>query len=194
MAAVRRGKAVLLRGVTGVVAADLCSLGTTGQASRRGPMRTSARCSRRVARGDLSLLSLQMNLPHPPLRLPLPLALQVTKGPCAFLDARDVLVVRPAASEDQVDPIYDRCQANLQAWYAARASEPGSGPGLIVATGFIARDEKGIQTTLKRDGSDLSAAIFASLVRAKKCTIWTDVDGVYSADPRKGERGREANG
>uniref|UniRef100_A0A6N2MNB6 ACT domain-containing protein n=1 Tax=Salix viminalis TaxID=40686 RepID=A0A6N2MNB6_SALVM len=38
---------------------------------------------------------------------------------------------------------------------------------------------------MKRDGSDFSAAIMGSLLRARQVTIWTDVDGVYSADPRK---------
>ncbi|GKA20047.1 bifunctional aspartokinase/homoserine dehydrogenase I [Tanacetum coccineum] len=42
-----------------------------------------------------------------------------------------------------------------------------------------------IPTTLKRDGSDFSAAIMGALFRARQVTIWTDVDGVYSADPRK---------
>ena len=43
-----------------------------------------------------------------------------------------------------------------------------------------------IPTTLKRDGSDFSAAIMGALFKARQVTIWTDVDGVYSADPRKG--------
>ncbi|GKA62772.1 protein STRUBBELIG-receptor family 7, partial [Tanacetum coccineum] len=45
-----------------------------------------------------------------------------------------------------------------------------------------------IPTTLKRDGSDFSAAIMGALFRARQVTIWTDVDGVYSADPIKDER------
>jgi bifunctional aspartokinase / homoserine dehydrogenase 1 len=40
-------------------------------------------------------------------------------------------------------------------------------------------------TTLRRNGSDYSATIFGALTRANEITIWTDVDGVYSADPRK---------
>ena len=43
----------------------------------------------------------------------------------------------------------------------------------------------GIATTLKRDGSDFSASIFGKLLRATAITIWTDVSGVYSADPRR---------
>jgi hypothetical protein len=54
-----------------------------------------------------------------------------------------------------------------------------------VMTGFIAETHKGTPTTLKRNGSDYSATIIGNLLTAKNITIWTDVDGVYSADPRK---------
>lgn len=56
---------------------------------------------------------------------------------------------------------------------------------IIVATGFIAKNPQGQVTTLKRNGSDYSATIIGALVRGSHITIWTDVDGVYSADPRK---------
>ncbi|MGV6852011.1 MAG: bifunctional aspartate kinase/homoserine dehydrogenase I [bacterium] len=55
----------------------------------------------------------------------------------------------------------------------------------VVVTGYVARDEQGRSTTLGRNGSDYSAAIMASLLDAKELTIWTDVDGVLSADPRR---------
>ncbi|HHF7345997.1 TPA: bifunctional aspartate kinase/homoserine dehydrogenase I [Legionella feeleii] len=54
----------------------------------------------------------------------------------------------------------------------------------LVITGFIAADLAGKRTTLGRNGSDFSAAIFANLFNAPSLTIWTDVDGVYSADPK----------
>ncbi|HLF66318.1 MAG TPA: bifunctional aspartate kinase/homoserine dehydrogenase I, partial [Gammaproteobacteria bacterium] len=54
-----------------------------------------------------------------------------------------------------------------------------------VIPGFTARDSTGRRTILGRNGSDFSAAIIAKLVRARELIIWTDVDGVYSADPRK---------
>ena len=56
---------------------------------------------------------------------------------------------------------------------------------VLIATGFIARSPTGVPTTLKRNGSDYSATIFGAMLIAKTITIWTDVDGVYSADPRK---------
>ena len=62
---------------------------------------------------------------------------------------------------------------------------PGDFAGITVMTGFIATDEEGLQTTLGRNGSDYSAAIFAALSGASELSIWTDVDGVMSADPNR---------
>jgi aspartokinase/homoserine dehydrogenase 1 len=55
----------------------------------------------------------------------------------------------------------------------------------LVITGYIASDASGIQTTLGRNGSDFSASIFGALLSAREIQIWTDVDGVLSADPRR---------
>jgi len=57
-------------------------------------------------------------------------------------------------------------------------------PATLIITGFIARDPKGLQTTLGRNGSDFSGSIFGALLDAEEIHIWTDVDGVLSADPR----------
>ena len=56
---------------------------------------------------------------------------------------------------------------------------------VVVATGFIASNLQGQVTTLKRNGSDYSATILGALFQGSHITIWTDVNGVYSADPRK---------
>lgn len=50
--------------------------------------------------------------------------------------------------------------------------------------GFIGVDSAGQVTTLGRNGSDYSAAVLAVCAQAECCEIWTDVDGVYNADPR----------
>ncbi|MEW6989942.1 bifunctional aspartate kinase/homoserine dehydrogenase I [Colwelliaceae bacterium 6441] len=50
--------------------------------------------------------------------------------------------------------------------------------------GFIGVDSQGQVTTLGRNGSDYSAAVLAVCTQAQCCEIWTDVDGVYNADPR----------
>ncbi|MBW2254999.1 MAG: bifunctional aspartate kinase/homoserine dehydrogenase I [Deltaproteobacteria bacterium] len=53
-----------------------------------------------------------------------------------------------------------------------------------VVTGFCGRGPDGATTTLGRGGSDLSATVLAAALDADEVTIWTDVDGVFTADPR----------
>jgi aspartokinase/homoserine dehydrogenase 1 len=95
----------------------------------------------------------------------------------AWLDAREVLIVGPGELSPVVD--WEASRARLDAWRAR--NEPR---GLVVITGFVAADERGAPTTLGRNGSDYSASIFARLLQAGSITIWTDVSGVLSADPR----------
>ncbi|XAR57493.1 Homoserine dehydrogenase [Bertholletia excelsa] len=97
---------------------------------------------------------------------------------CNWMDTRDVLIVNPTSS-NQVDPDYSESEKRLGRWFSQHPSKT------IIATGFIASTPQSIPTTLKRDGSDFSAAIMGALLRPRQVTIWTDVDGVYSADPRK---------
>ena len=63
--------------------------------------------------------------------------------------------------------------------------EPLSKKNLIITQGFIGRGSKGETTTLGREGSDYSAAIFGKLLHAESVSIWKDVDGVLNADPKK---------
>ena len=55
----------------------------------------------------------------------------------------------------------------------------------FVITGYVASNTHGVATTLQRDGSDYSAAIMGRLLESCNITIWTDVNGVLSADPRR---------
>ncbi|AQK52007.1 Bifunctional aspartokinase/homoserine dehydrogenase 2 chloroplastic [Zea mays] len=105
-------------------------------------------------------------------------AIQKSGTPCSWMDTREVLVVNPSGA-NQVDPDYLESEKRLEKWFSRCPAET------IIATGFIASTPENIPTTLKRDGSDFSAAIIGSLVKARQVTIWTDVDGVFSADPRK---------
>lgn len=57
--------------------------------------------------------------------------------------------------------------------------------GVVVATGFIASTDHNETTTLGRGGSDYTASILAAALEAEEVEIWTDVDGVMTADPRK---------
>jgi len=56
---------------------------------------------------------------------------------------------------------------------------------VIIVAGFQGINEQGQITTLGRGGSDLTAIALAAALRADKCEIYTDVDGVYTADPRQ---------
>lgn len=90
-----------------------------------------------------------------------------------FVNARDFLFL--------VDSKDVRVDWNRSHW--PRDNDPTHG-SVFVVTGFLASAANGSPTTLKRNGSDHSGAIVARLVRAAALTIWTDVDGIYSADPR----------
>jgi aspartokinase/homoserine dehydrogenase 1 len=94
-----------------------------------------------------------------------------------WIDARDVITVH----QTELGPTVQ--------WEVSRdkfsSVVPADFAGIAVMTGFIATDEVGLQTTLGRNGSDFSAAIFAALSSACELSIWTDVDGVMSADPNR---------
>lgn len=97
--------------------------------------------------------------------------------PARFLDAREVLVVERGELGVAVD--WPHSRRRLEAWLGS--DHP---PERLVITGFVARDRAGRPTTLGRNGSDYSGAIFGALLDAVEVQIWTDVDGVLSADPR----------
>jgi len=104
--------------------------------------------------------------------------LEALGEPVAWLDAREVLVVAKGTSGLEVQ--WDASAERLRAWLAALPAPPST----VVITGYIASTPDGLVTTLGRNGSDFSASIFAALLEASECHIWTDVDGVMSANPR----------
>ncbi|BCS35455.1 aspartokinase [Luteitalea sp. TBR-22] len=98
--------------------------------------------------------------------------------PARFVDARTVLVTSADHGMAQPD----------QASTAARLHErvlPLVREGLVpVLGGFIGATADGITTTLGRGGSDYSASLFGAGLKAAEIQIWTDVDGMLTADPR----------
>lgn len=92
-----------------------------------------------------------------------------------WLDAREVLVVEKTALGAMVD--WESSEEKLAAQFEVGAER-------TIVTGFVARTKDNRITTLGRNGSDYSGAIFAALFGAKELHIWSDVDGVLSADPR----------
>ncbi|WP_445426261.1 bifunctional aspartate kinase/homoserine dehydrogenase I [Alishewanella sp. HL-SH06] len=73
-------------------------------------------------------------------------------------------------------------EATAQQFQQALAGLPAS---IYVLAGFVSSNAQGETALLGRNGSDYSAAVVAAAIRASACEIWTDVDGVYSADPRQ---------
>ena len=63
--------------------------------------------------------------------------------------------------------------------------EAVNGKSTLISQGFIGSASNGLTTTLGREGSDYSAAIFAHALGADSVTIWKDVPGVLNGDPRK---------
>ena len=101
--------------------------------------------------------------------------LRVNGADYALLDAREVLVVHHEELGVAVD--WDATAALLAAWRQPRRERR------VIVTGYLARTADGRATVLGRNGSDYSGAIFAALWQARELHIWTDVDGVLSADP-----------
>jgi len=99
----------------------------------------------------------------------------------AFMDARDVLVVDPSGPDGLIDVCWDQTRVKLKKWFENRKC-----CDVLVVTGFIARTlEDDLPTTLKRNGSDFSATIFSVLAKAHSVTVWKDVDGMFTSDPKK---------
>ncbi len=95
----------------------------------------------------------------------------------SWVDARRIIVV-------EWGPLGPAVQWEASRAKASKVIDAGFA-GTLVITGFIAADSAGVQTTLGRNGSDFSGSIFGSLLDATAIHIWTDVDGVLSADPRR---------
>ncbi len=92
-----------------------------------------------------------------------------------YLDAANVVITddRFGGARVRKEDTY----ARIQAWMAQF-------PGIPVITGFLGATEDGIRTTLGRGGSDYTAALFGAALDAELIEIWTDVNGILTADPR----------
>lgn len=91
-----------------------------------------------------------------------------------WLDARDVIKTDNRHQEANIDWSLTTDLINK----LVKKDKP------TITQGFIGCTSENFTTTLGREGSDYSAAIFASILDAKKLVIWKDVDGVLHADPR----------
>ncbi len=102
----------------------------------------------------------------------------------AAIEATELVVTDSChgAADPLMDRTRNRCLSRLQ---------PLLEQGLVpVVTGFIGATTEGVLTTLGRGGSDYSATILGAAVQADEVIIWTDVDGLQTADPRLVPGGR----
>jgi aspartokinase/homoserine dehydrogenase 1 len=103
------------------------------------------------------------------------------KHPSAFVDARDFLVTDDQFTHANVN--FRRTNRTARAIFT-RIARRSRNRVIPIVTGFIGATEDGQTTTIGRNGSDYSAAIVGAALDASLIEIWTDVDGVLSADPR----------
>jgi aspartate kinase len=105
-------------------------------------------------------------------------ALAARGVPAAWVDARDAIVTEP--QHGAAPPLAAETAAAV-----ARTIGPVLAAGRVpVMGGFIGATVEGVTTTLGRGGSDFSASIVGAALEASEIQIWTDVDGMLTADPR----------
>jgi aspartokinase/homoserine dehydrogenase 1 len=93
----------------------------------------------------------------------------------SFLDAR--LLVKTDSCFGAAHIQIKETEANIAAFFKGQKN-------VHIVTGFIASNEQGQTTTVGRGGSDLSAAVFAAALGASALEIWTEADGILTADSR----------
>lgn len=98
---------------------------------------------------------------------------------CRWLDARKMIVTD--CSYMSAVPDLEATEANVRRF----VPEAAKGVSVVLTQGFIASSVEGSPSVLGFEGSDYSAAIFGMALDADRIEIWTDVDGIQSADPRK---------
>ncbi len=101
--------------------------------------------------------------------------------PSVFVDARQFTVTDDQFTHAAV--LFDQTNRKIRTYFT-RLLKKGVPAPIPVVTGFIGSTEDGRTTTIGRNGSDYTAAIVGAALNASVIEIWTDVDGILSADPR----------
>ena len=108
--------------------------------------------------------------------------LQAQGLPANWLDARDLLTSWPRPGGNPIASyLAATCDYSPDSSLANKLTEQG---GIVLTQGFIARNTAGETVLLGRGGSDTSAAYFAARLQARRLEVWTDVPGMFTADPR----------
>lgn len=97
---------------------------------------------------------------------------------CQWIDARRMVITDDNYLNARPD--LDVTEANVKRIVASESK----GVDIVLTQGFIASTESGAPSVLGFEGSDYSAAIFGMALGARRVEIWTDVDGIRTADPR----------
>jgi len=93
-----------------------------------------------------------------------------------YKDSRELIVTGDSTGKASVR--FDRTNANCASFFSEVSNK------IVVMPGFIASSENGSSTTLGRGGSDYTAAIVAAAIDAEVLEIWTDVSGMFTANPK----------
>jgi aspartokinase/homoserine dehydrogenase 1 len=101
--------------------------------------------------------------------------------PSCFVDSRELVKTDDQFTRAAIQ--FDKTNHAIKIYFK-RLFEHSNKRLIPVVTGFIGSTDEGLTTTIGRNGSDYSAAIFGSALDASLIEIWTDVDGILSADPR----------
>jgi len=102
---------------------------------------------------------------------------------CMWFDAREALITTAIATADTVNYLAARCNGEPNPQLASQLAT--SGADVIITQGFIAANAQGETVLLGRGGSDTSAGLLAAILAATSCEIWTDVPGIYTANPHQ---------
>jgi diaminopimelate decarboxylase/aspartate kinase len=108
--------------------------------------------------------------------------LKTQQIPVAWQDARDLL---RAQRDPNLERRYGQAQVAFARDPAVQDVLDGLEPEVVVTQGFIAREPQGDTVLLGRGGSDTSAAVLAGKLGAQRLEIWTDVPGMFTANPRE---------
>ena len=102
---------------------------------------------------------------------------------CHWFDVREALVSTPIAGGDAINYLSARCDSPPNHQLSKKLSD--SGAEAVITQGFFAANTQGETVLLGRGGSDTSAALLAAILNARLCEIWTDVPGIYTANPHQ---------
>ncbi|MDX1543330.1 MAG: bifunctional aspartate kinase/homoserine dehydrogenase I [Christiangramia sp.] len=92
-----------------------------------------------------------------------------------FTDSRDLIVCKNLSEKVQVS--YEKTNANIIDFFKNNEAD------LYIVPGFVSKNEQGVPSTLGRGGSDFTAAIIAGALDLEKVLIYTDVNGMFTANP-----------